>query len=1521
MKKLILLLGTLIVFGGSVYSQYKDTAYFTLSGQNNRVFKKLRFTKTTTSGESTIIGLINCSNITFDSCEFNGAALIVGLKPQNCSNITVKNCVFNNTASGVYAIDCGNGISVTNSRFINMTGPLARGQAVQFNRVNGTGLRINCNYIVNELGKSYPEDLINLCSSSGTAADPIQVKDNYMRGGGPSLTGGGIMSGDCGGGGYQIIENNVVIDPGQYGVAIAGGKNIQLRNNKVYGKQQPFTNVGLYVADYSGGDCDNHIVTGNQVYWFNSSGGANPFWSANTCTNTVITGNSWQTTAVTANMPPPACAAPSTNLAPTANAGTDKTITLPTSTVSLTGSGTDPDGSIIGYTWSKVSGPAGGTIASPNAASTNITALQQGTYVFRLTVFDNAGATATDDVQVTVNAAPPPPPPNQAPSANAGANQTITLPTNTVSLTGSGTDPDGAITGYAWIKASGPAGGTISAPTAASTNITGLQQGVYVYRLTVTDNNGATATDDVQVTVNAAPPPPPNQPPVANAGSNQIITLPTNSTTFNGSGTDADGTIATYIWTKVSGPAGGTITAPGAAATSITALQEGTYVFRLTVTDNAGATATDDVQVIVNAAPAAQQTITTREVTTGLTFPWEILWGKDNSIWMTERNGKISKINPADGAIQFSHTITEVVANGEGGLLGMVQHPDFLNNGYLYVVYNYNKNGNYTEKVVRFTYANNALGNAVTIIDDIAAAGVHNGSRLLIVADKLFITTGDAANSALPQDDASRSGKVLRLNLDGTIPADNPVAGNPMWSKGLRNSQGLVFANNIMYSSEHGPDIEDEINIIEKSRNYGWPNVNGPCDGGETTFCNANNVKAPLWSSGGFTIAVCGLDYYNNNHLPEWKNSLLLATLKDATFYQYQLSADGLSVVNRKEFFRGNWGRLRDIAVSPDGKVYICTSNGGGNDRIIEVSNSAAPLPNQPPVANAGADKVITLPTNTTTFNGTATDADGTIATYVWSKVSGPAGGTIATANAATTNITALQQGVYVFRLTVTDDDGATDTDDVQVTVNAAPVPNQPPVANAGADKVITLPTNTTSLTGTATDADGTIATYAWSKVSGPAGGTIATANAATTNITALQQGVYVFRLTVTDDDGATDTDDVQVTVNAAPPPTPNQPPVANAGADKVITLPTNTTTLNGSGTDADGTITAYNWTKISGPVQGTIGSPNTAATQLTNLAQGVYQFRLRVTDNGGATGSDTVTVTVNAAPPPPPPPPGVNQPPVANAGSDIAVTLPVTSITLDGKGSYDPDGTIASWGWVMVQGSLSAAISNGNTSSPLISNLQEGVYEFELTVTDNNGAVAKDKVKVTVSLSNESPVARVADTIIVNLPVQSAELDGSGSFDPDGTIDSYVWAYVDGPVAARVLSPTKDKTVVTDLQAGTYTFELTIIDDKGAPSKARVVVIVKNSTSRRLVPTVSMYPNPASDNVNLAIETDATGRTSVTVFDLNGRPVHREEFVKNTASYLKQLDVSRLPKGSYLVVVQVDIQEKVVKRLVKILD
>ncbi len=330
-----------------------------------------------------------------------------------------------------------------------------------------------------------------------------------------------------------------------------------------------------------------------------------------------------------------------------------------------------------------------------------------------------------------------------------------------------------------------------------------------------------------------------------------------------------------------------------------------------------------------------------RLVKSSLNYPWEILWGKDDHIWMTERGGKISKIDPKNGTVVFSASIAEVVSNGEGGLLGMVQHPNFLTNGLFYVVYNYNS-GSYLEKLVQYKFENNSIQPITTLLQNIPASSIHNGSRLWINTDaipKLFMTTGDAANQPNAQNVNSLSGKVLRFNLDGTIPADNPIAGSAVWSFGHRNQQGLVMANGIMYASEHGPNIEDEVNIIEKNRNYGWPTVNGPCDSpAEIVFCGANNVKEPIWSSGSSTIAVCGLDFYNHSRIPAWQNSLLMLTLKDASLRQLKLSVDGLTVISQQTYFKSRWGRLRDICVSPAGRVYLCTSNGGNNDVLVEIS-------------------------------------------------------------------------------------------------------------------------------------------------------------------------------------------------------------------------------------------------------------------------------------------------------------------------------------------------------------------------------------------------------------------------------------------------------------------------------------------------------------------------------------------------------------------------------------------------------
>lgn len=332
-------------------------------------------------------------------------------------------------------------------------------------------------------------------------------------------------------------------------------------------------------------------------------------------------------------------------------------------------------------------------------------------------------------------------------------------------------------------------------------------------------------------------------------------------------------------------------------------------------------------------------TDTVRIIKSNLNFPWEILWGKDDHIWMTERGGKISKINPKTGDVVFSTSITDVVSSGEGGLLGMVQHPDFINNGIFYLVYNYSSGGNYLEKIVQVRYSSNSLQTVSNIITGIPASGIHNGARLWILGDKLFASTGDASVTANAQNNSSLSGKMLRFNLDGSIPADNPIAGSSIWSRGHRNPQGMVMNNGIMYTSEHGDNIEDEVNIIERNRNYGWPDVKGPCDNaGEINYCTTNNIKEPLWSSGSSTIAVSGLDYYNNSRIPAWQNSLLMATLKDASLRVLKLSSNGLTLAGQQTFFKNRYGRIRDICISPAGRVYLCTSNGGNADVLVEIS-------------------------------------------------------------------------------------------------------------------------------------------------------------------------------------------------------------------------------------------------------------------------------------------------------------------------------------------------------------------------------------------------------------------------------------------------------------------------------------------------------------------------------------------------------------------------------------------------------
>jgi len=338
--------------------------------------------------------------------------------------------------------------------------------------------------------------------------------------------------------------------------------------------------------------------------------------------------------------------------------------------------------------------------------------------------------------------------------------------------------------------------------------------------------------------------------------------------------------------------------------------------------------------------------IDTLTVASNLNTPWEILWGPDDHIWFTERFGRISRLNPLSGEITEVAIIEEVHEQGEGGLLGMALHPDFSNTPHVFLVYTYLENSSVKERLVRYTFESNTLAAPLTLLEGISGASNHNGSRLAIDSNQfLYMTTGDAANTSTSQNLNSLNGKVLRMNLDGSVPEDNPIPGSPVWSWGHRNPQGLVFATSgLLYSSEHGPTSDDEVNIIEKGRNYGWPNVKGLCDEvTETQFCSDSNVYEPiaLWTP---TLAVSGADYYSHSLLPEWDNSILVTSLKVSRLVALKLSGDGRTVVNESQYFQNWFGRLRDLCVSPSGEVYLAVSNRdgrgtvrAGDDRIVKI--------------------------------------------------------------------------------------------------------------------------------------------------------------------------------------------------------------------------------------------------------------------------------------------------------------------------------------------------------------------------------------------------------------------------------------------------------------------------------------------------------------------------------------------------------------------------------------------------------
>jgi glucose/arabinose dehydrogenase len=330
-------------------------------------------------------------------------------------------------------------------------------------------------------------------------------------------------------------------------------------------------------------------------------------------------------------------------------------------------------------------------------------------------------------------------------------------------------------------------------------------------------------------------------------------------------------------------------------------------------------------------------TLVTEDVATGLTVPWEIVFAADGRMFFTEQPGRLRVM--VNGTLQTDPVFSANSPGGEGGMLGLELDRNFATNHLMYVVFCTGTQQTPQCELDRLVEANNHA-TVDKVLLNWTSGFHHTAGRLKLGPDGfLYLAVGDAwddpsraQNTSIPQ------GKILRITTDGA-----PAPGNPglpdarIYSYGHRDPQGLAFdSSGALYSSEHGPVSNDEINVIMAGKNYGWPTCVGMC-------ANASFVDpVKLWSP--MTAAPSGATFYNSTVIPQWNGSMLVATmgLADNTFahhiHRIKFSAPGSTTVSEEEaLYKDQFGRIRDVVQGPDGFVYFSTSNGGGMDKIVRI--------------------------------------------------------------------------------------------------------------------------------------------------------------------------------------------------------------------------------------------------------------------------------------------------------------------------------------------------------------------------------------------------------------------------------------------------------------------------------------------------------------------------------------------------------------------------------------------------------
>jgi PKD repeat protein len=1146
--------------------------------------------------------------------------------------------------------------------------------------------------------------------------------------------------------------------------AYAGQPDVMIafQNRARYGNALYLDNVNitavmgsLPVADFTGSPTT--VCAGSTVTFTNTSSGATSYsWTfsggtpgTSTATNPTVTYN----TPGTYNVTLAATNASGTDTeiktayitvvaAPTTSvAGVDQTVCAGT-TATMAGN-TPTVGTGL---WTKVSGPAGGTITTPGSPTTTITALVAGTYVYQWTITNAPCTASSDQMSIIVSGAPT--------TATAGIDQTVCAGT-TVTMAGN-TPTTG--TGL-WTKISGPAGGTITTPGSPTTTITALVAGTYVYQWTISNAPCTASSDQMSIIVSGAPT-------TAAAGIDQTVCEGTTVTMAGNTPTTGTG-----VWTKISGPAGGTITTPGSPTTTITALVAGTYVYQWTISNAPCTASSDQMSIIVSGAPTTAAAGIDQTVCEGTTVT---MAGNTP----TTGTGVWTKISgPAGGTITTpsspTSTITALVAGTYVYQWTISNAPCTATSDQMSIIVS----GAPTTAAAGIDQTICTSAGGVTMAGNTATSGT--GIWTQVSGPASTITTPSSPTTTVtgmgtvgtyvyqwtisnapctassdqmtvtvtagPTTAAAGIDQTVCAGTTVTMAGNTPVSGTGLWTKVSGPAGGTI-------TTASSPTTTITA-LVAGTYVYQWTISGAPCP--------ASTDQMSIIVSGTPTTAAAGID----QTICTSAGGVTMAgnTATSGTGVWTQVSGPASTITTPSSptttvtgmVTVGTYVYQWTITNAP------CTAS---SDQMTVIVTAG------PTTAAAGIDQTVCAGTTVTMAGNTPVSGTG-----LWTKISGPAGGTITTPTSPTSTITALVAGTYVYQWTISGAPCPASTDQMSIIVSGAPT-----TAAAGIDQTICTSAGGVTMAGnTATSGTGV-----WTQVSGPAS-TITTPSSPTTTVTGMGTvGTYVYQWTISNAPCTASSDQMTVTVTAGPT-------TAAAGIDQTVCAGT-TVTMAGN-TPVSGTGL---WTKISGPAGGTITTASSPTTTITALVAGTYVYQWTISGAPCPASTDQMSIIVSGAPT------------TAAAGTDQTICGSTT--TLAGNTPTTGTGT-----WTFISGPATPTITTPTSATSGITGMSAtGAYVFQWTITNAPCTASSDQVTINVTAA---PIALATS----NSPVCAT--DTIFLYTPTVTGATYFW---DGPGTYTSTSQNPVRPNATTGMGGTYLLTVTL----GTCTATSSVVVTVNA-------------------------------------------------------------------------------------------